>query len=124
MSAHTDHDELYWVRVCSLGAILPDSGVAALAEGHQIAVFRYGKSRLFALENRDPSSGVNALSRGLVGDAEGVPKVVSPLTKHAFSLETGVSLTEPTLAARVVPVRLKNGVVEVFAAALGPAHEP
>lgn len=108
-----DHAGAGWVTVCCLDAILPDSGVCALVAGRQVAVFRYGESMLFALANRDPSSGANVLSRGLVGDARGVPKVTSPITKHAFALETGVSLTDPTLRTRVVPVRSVGGFVQV-----------
>src|SRR5689334_14110965 len=59
-----------WHFICELDELLPDSGVAALIEGHQFAIFRVD-DRVYALDNFDPHSQANVLSRGIVGDLEG-----------------------------------------------------
>ena len=53
--------------VCRLEDILPETGVCALIEGKQVAIFRTKDNKLFALDNYDPFSQANVLSRGLVG---------------------------------------------------------
>lgn len=101
-----------WIPVCKLEDILPSSGVCALVGERQVAVFRVD-DRLYALDNRDPKSGANVLSRGIVGDRNGMPKVASPLYKQNFSLETGECLDDPTVRVPTYEVRCHDGVVEV-----------
>jgi nitrite reductase (NADH) small subunit len=103
---------LTWVPICHLDDILPSSGVCALVGTTQIAVFRVD-DRLYAIGNRDPKSGANVLSRGIVGDRGGVPKVASPLYKQNFSLETGICLDDPDVRVPTYPVRCHAGIVEV-----------
>jgi len=55
------------MRVCALDDIVPGTGVCALVGGEQIAVFRIDQET-YAIGNRDPFSGANVLSRGIVGD--------------------------------------------------------
>ena len=52
------------------------------------------------------------LSRGLLGDAKGVPKVACPVHKKAFSLETGKCLSGDDFAVEVFPVKVEGD--EVF----------
>ncbi len=66
-----------WSSACSFDDLLPDSGVAALIDGRQIAIFRVGDA-IYALDNYDPHSEANVLSRGLVGDLNGEPVVALP----------------------------------------------
>ena len=56
-----------WKFVCDFEDIIDASGVCALIEGRQIAIFRLG-DHVYALDNHDPASGANVLSRGLLGD--------------------------------------------------------
>ncbi|MFB9995263.1 nitrite reductase small subunit NirD [Deinococcus oregonensis] len=107
-----------WVRVCKLDDILPGAGVCALVDGAQVAVFRVtyrGSDRIFAVGNHDPYTSANVLSRGLTGSYTAVDglrfKVASPLLKHAFDLETGVSLDDPALRLPVYAARAKGGDV-------------
>jgi nitrite reductase (NADH) small subunit len=101
-----------WHRVCALDDILPDTGVSALVAGRQVAVFRVA-DRVFALDNRDPFCGACVLARGIVGDANGVLKVASPMYKQSFALETGACLDDDTVAIAAFPARVQSGVVEV-----------
>lgn len=104
-----------WIAICKLEAILPDTGVAALVAGRQIAVFRVGHSaRVYALQNFDPFSKAFVLSRGIVGDRGGTPKVASPIFKQSFALETGQCLDDATVKLRTYPARVVDGRVEIF----------
>jgi nitrite reductase (NADH) small subunit len=105
---------LRWVEVCVLEDILPDTGVCALIEGRQVAVFRLGGSdEVFAIDNYDPNSGANVLSRGIVGDLGGQLVVASPVYKQHFNLATGVCLEDPTASVRAYPARVVDGRVWV-----------
>ena len=53
------------------------------------------------------------LSRGIVGDASGVPKVACPLHKKTFSLTTGESLQGEEYHIRTFAVKVENGSVFV-----------
>jgi nitrite reductase (NADH) small subunit len=69
---------------------------------------------LYALSNFDPFSKAFVLSRGIVGDKGGVPKVASPVFKQSFDLRTGQCLDDPTVSVKRYPVRLRGNRVEVF----------
>ncbi len=53
------------------------------------------------------------LSRGIVGDQGGVPKIASPIYKQSFDLRTGQCLDDAGVRVRVYPVRVRAGRVEV-----------
>ncbi|MGH9259105.1 MAG: nitrite reductase small subunit NirD [Acidimicrobiales bacterium] len=94
-------------RVCRLEELTPDRGAVALVRGVQVAVFRVrasdGSDAVYALGNLDPFSGAQVLSRGIVGDAGGVPKVASPVYKQAFDLRTGACLDVPDVSVPSYP---------------------
>ncbi|HXG29282.1 MAG TPA: nitrite reductase small subunit NirD [Nevskiales bacterium] len=103
-----------WVEVCALEDILPDTGVCALIDGRQVAVFRLaGSDEVFAIDNYDPNSGANVLSRGIVGDLGGQLVVASPVYKQHFNLATGVCLEDPTASVRAYPACVVDGHVRV-----------
>ena len=45
MTILKDMNELNWYEVCNLDEITPNTGVAALIEDQQIAIFRVGQER-------------------------------------------------------------------------------
>lgn len=100
-------------RICTIQDIPLNAGVCALVDGKQIAVFRVGQENAFyAIDNYDPFSKANVLSRGIVGTKDGIPKVASPIYKQQFCLETGECFDDPEHAVRKYPVREQDG--EVF----------
>jgi nitrite reductase (NADH) small subunit len=101
-----------WTTICPLDRILPDTGVCALVAGQQVAVFRVGEA-VYAIDNFDPFSKAYVLSRGIVGDRQGVPKVASPIYKQNFSLVTGECLDDPAIQLQTFPVRVLDGVVQI-----------
>ena len=98
-----------WITVCPLDRILPNTGVCALINGQQVAIFRVGDSeQLYAIGNYDPFSKAYVLSRGIVGDRNGVAKVASPIYKQNFDLATGQCLDDQTVAVPTFPVRISD----------------
>jgi len=113
-----DGATLTWVDVCALDDIWPNSGVAALLGGKQIAIVRFGDGdQVYALANFDPFSDAFVIARGIVGDRAGRPKIASPIYKQNFDLETGVCLDDPNVVLATYPARVRGGRIEV---ALGP----
>ena len=108
-----------WLDVCALDDIVPQTGVCALLGRKQVAVFRVAPDALYALSNFDPFSKAFVLSRGIVGDRKGIPKVASPVFKQSFDLRTGQCLDDPAVSVKSYPVRLRAGRVEVF---VGPSE--
>jgi len=104
-----------WVAVCRLEDIVPNTGVCALVRGRQIAVFRLDDDRVYAVDNHDPFSRANVLSRGIVGDLKGELVVASPVYKQHFSLVSGQCLEDPAVRVAVFPVRLEGDRVCVEA---------
>src|SRR3954449_4849379 len=88
------------MRVCRLDEIVPDTGVCALVGGEQVAIFRIDQ-KIYAIGNRDPFSGANVLSRGIVGDLKGELVVASPVYKQHFSLVTGRCIEDETVSVPV-----------------------
>lgn len=103
-----------WLDVCPARDILPFTGVAALVDGEQVAIFRLtDETDCYAISNFDPFSKAYVLSRGLVGDKNGVLKVASPIYKNTFNLMTGQSFDDETVVLRTWQVRVVEGMVQV-----------
>ena len=105
-----------WTTVCAVDDIPPNSGRCALGGTLQVAVFRVrrtNKEEFYALDNHDPFSGANVLSRGILGDIDGRLVVASPLYKQHFDLLTGECLEEDGVVVEVYPVRFDQDTVLV-----------
>lgn len=104
-----------WITVCKVDDLEPDSGVCALVDGRQVAIFYIPKIQaIYAIGNYDPIGKANVLSRGMIGDIQGEPVVASPLYKQHFSLKTGVCLEDEKVKTDVYDVRInENGQVEI-----------
>jgi nitrite reductase (NADH) small subunit len=102
-----------WHPVCALEDIWPNMGVCALVEGRQIAIFRLQDNQLYALDNYDPHSDANVLSRGIVGDLSGERVVASPIYKHHYQLRTGVCVEDASISLKTYSVELRDDTVWV-----------
>ena len=106
--------ERTWTAVCSTLAVPEYAGVAALLDGGvQVAIFHLPGGHWYALSNWDPCSGAAVLSRGIVGDAGGIPVVASPVYKERFDLRSGECLDAEGVSVPVYRVRVEEGSVEV-----------
>lgn len=117
MAAGKAAEALRWTAVCAVEEIWPNIGVCALVDGRQVAVFRVrerdGADRYYAIDNHDPQSGANVLSRGLIGTLSGRVVVASPIYKQHYDLVTGECLEEPSTPVRAYAVRVEDGKVWV-----------
>lgn len=103
-----------WIDICPLSAIAPNTGVCALVEQKQVAIFRVGSgSEVYALNNYDPFSKAYVLSRGIIGDRKGIVKVASPIYKQNFNLATGECLDDETVKIPSYPARVVGDRVQV-----------
>src|SRR5688572_6094630 len=103
-----------WIDVCYAADILPYTGVAALIEGEQVAIFRLmAEDQCYAISNYDPFSKAFVLSRGLVGDKNGVIKIASPIYKNTFNLMTGQCFEDENVWLHTWTTRVVAGIVQV-----------
>ena len=102
-----------WQPVCALDDIWPNMGVCALVEDRQVAIFRMQDDLLYAIDNYDPHSDANVISRGIIGDLGGEHVVASPIYKHHYQLRTGICVEDADTCLRTYPVEVRDGVVWV-----------
>lgn len=103
-----------WIDVCPISDLQADSGVCALIQGHQIALFFMPRlNKVYALGNFDPFSHANVLSRGMVGDLAGQPMLASPMYKQHFHLQTGICFEDETVRVPAYPTRIENDRVAI-----------
>lgn len=115
--------EIRWTAVCPFSRLEPETGVAALVSGAQVAIFRTHDGLLYAVGHRDPISGRHVMSRGTVATHSGTPTVTSPSLRHVYDLRSGECLDVPGVRMPVYPVRCRDGLVEVgsYTVAVGKA---
>ena len=114
---HRDIQFDSWTAVCSLDEIVPNTGVCALLDGEQVAVFHVAdaEQRVYAIGNYDPNSGAAVISRGLVGSLGERIVVASPIYKHHFDLQTGECLEAPENSVAAYRTRVEGGKVWIGA---------
>ena len=94
------------IAVCSVESLIGGRGVAALLpDGRQVAVYLIDGT-VYAVCNIDPVARAAVMSRGLVGDRSGVPAVISPIGKQAYSLADGRGIDDPERGVSVFPARV------------------
>ncbi len=112
-----------WIAVCKPEDIVPNTGVCALVEGEQIAVFHVAAAdaagagagpRYFAIGNYDPNADASVLSRGLVGNLGPRIVVASPIYKHHFDLSTGACLEAPEHSVTAYATRIDDGKIWIW----------
>ena len=103
-----------WIRVCELNDIYPATGVCALVDGKQVAVFRpSADSDVYALNNMDPFARSNVLSRGVICEHNEQLWVASPLKKQRFNLLDGSCMENAEVSVETYQARVIDGFVEV-----------
>jgi nitrite reductase (NADH) small subunit len=101
-----------WINASSLDNFPLNSGACVKLGDLQIAIFNFGKDEWYAVQNQCPHQHQMVLSRGLIGDANGEPKVACPLHKNSFSLSTGEHLGgNADWKLQTYPVKIEGGAV-------------
>lgn len=118
-----------WERACLLTDLFPERGAAALFGDVQVALFRLPDDpayaahggQVYAVQNLDPFSAANVMSRGIVGTRGGEPTVAAPVYKQVFSLVTGKCLATADKTPKddlppdltTYAVKIRDGVIHV-----------
>ena len=103
------HNETRWVQVGSTADFPVDGGATVKYGKTQIAVFNFSsRGEWYATQNMCPHRKAFILSRGMIGDATGTPKVACPLHKKTFSLQDGQSLQGEDYSIRTFPVKVEG----------------
>ncbi|GAA4230825.1 nitrite reductase small subunit NirD [Postechiella marina] len=103
-----------WFKAASVNDFPKDGGACVKYKGKQIAVFNFTRlNKWYACQNLCPHKIEMVLSRGMIGDDKGVPKVACPLHKKTFSLETGENLNSDLDAIATYPVKINEGYVYI-----------
>ena len=99
--------------ICSKSDLVENSGVCALINDEQIAIFYIPscEQKIFAISNWDPIGKANVLSRGIVGDLEGKIVVASPLYKQHFDLKSGKCLEDENESVKTYAISLEDDKV-------------
>lgn len=109
------HEEVQvWFKVGHRSEFPLNGGVCIKYNNQQVAVFNFSrKGKWYACQNLCPHKMEMVLSRGMIGDAQGISKVACPLHKRTFSLETGENLNGDLPAIAVYPVKIEEEIVYV-----------
>ncbi len=105
-----------WITVCSDTDLVTNSGVCALLNKQQIALFKIksvSAEHIFAVSNWDPIGKANVLYRGLLGSVQDAKVVISPLYKQRYCLESGQCLDDAAVKLVVYPVRIEKDQVQL-----------
>ena len=104
--------EKTWVKVGTTGDFPKDGGMTVKYGKVQIAVFNFtSRNEWYACQQMCPHRKAFVLSRGMIGEQQGTPKVACPLHKKTFSLQSDESLSGDEYAVKVFPVKVADGDV-------------
>ncbi|WP_093671770.1 nitrite reductase small subunit NirD [Tenacibaculum sp. MAR_2009_124] len=103
-----------WYKAGRTDEFPEEGGVCIKYKEKQIAVYNFTrKNKWYACQNLCPHKLEMVLSRGMIGDQEGIPKVACPMHKKTFSLETGENLNGDLPEIAIYPVQIKDNFVYI-----------
>jgi nitrite reductase (NADH) small subunit len=103
-----------WFKAAETSKFPKNGGACVKYKNKQIAVFNFTREgKWYACQNLCPHKMEMVLSRGMIGEDMGTPKVACPLHKNTFSLETGKNLNGSLDAIATYPVKIENGFVYI-----------
>ncbi len=98
-----------WFKAGAIRDFFENGGACVKYKGKQIAVFNFTRTNTwYACQNVCPHKIEMVLSRGMIGDDKGIPKVACPMHKKTFSLETGENLNGDLEAIATYPVKIEK----------------
>ncbi|MEO9512100.1 MAG: nitrite reductase small subunit NirD [Flavobacteriaceae bacterium] len=104
----------FWFKAASVKDFPIDGGACVKYKDRQIAVFNFARlNKWYACQNICPHKMEMVLSRGMIGDDKGIPKVACPLHKKTFSLEDGENLNGDLTPIATFPVKIENNFVYI-----------
>lgn len=109
-----EEDVKIWFKAAPVDAFPKNGGACIKYKSLQIAVFNFEKlNQWYACQNLSPEKQEMVLSRGMIGDQNGIPKVACPLHKKTFSLTTGENLNGDLPPIATYPVKIEDNFVYI-----------
>jgi nitrite reductase (NADH) small subunit len=107
-ATNPNEQKLTTVIACRQSDLVENSGITALIDGQQIALFYITKPEptVYAIGNHDPFSKTNILSRGILCEINGRLSVASPMYKQHFDLATGQCIEDNSVSVPVYPAKI------------------
>ncbi|WP_332912283.1 nitrite reductase large subunit NirB [Algoriphagus boritolerans] len=103
-----------WIKVGTVTDFPENAGACIKHNSRQIAVYHFTRTqKWYACQNLCPHKMEMVLSRGLIGDMSGVPKLACPMHKKTFSLEDGSNLNGEDYSIATYPVKIEDGIVYI-----------
>lgn len=103
-----------WFKACKANDIPKNGGACVKYKDKQIAVYNFTRKKTwYACQNLCPHKMEMVLSRGMLGDADGIAKVACPMHKKTFSLESGENLNGDLPSIATYPVKIADGFVYI-----------
>lgn len=103
-----------WIYACSAEDVPENGGVCLKFGDKQIALFNFTACKQwFAVQNLCPHKNQMVLSRGILGDKDGEPKVACPFHKKTFSLISGSNLDGEDYKIETYPIKVVDGKIFV-----------
>lgn len=103
-----------WFKAAPIASIPENGGACIKYKDKQIAIFNYKrKDTWYACQNACPHKLEMVLSRGMLGDDQGIPKIACPMHKKTFSLENGENLNGDLDPIATYPVKIENDFVYI-----------
>ncbi|MFN6946960.1 MAG: nitrite reductase small subunit NirD [Cytophagaceae bacterium] len=112
-----------WIATSKTSEFPQNGGACIKYKDHQIAIFNFTRrNEWYATDNLCPHKHQMILSRGMVGDTCGEPKVTCPFHKKNFSLKTGANLNGEDYCIKTYPVKVEEGMVYIDVSSLEPGE--
>jgi nitrite reductase (NADH) large subunit len=103
-----------WTAVARAADVPHDGGLTVHHGDLSIAIFHFAtRGEWYATQAVCPHRKDAVLGRGLLGTADGEPKVACPLHKKTFSLASGAGLADARYCIRTYPVEVRGAEVWV-----------
>lgn len=104
----------HWYKVGPTNDFPENGGLCVKYKNMQIAVFNFTRqNKWYACQNLCPHRMEMVISRGMIGEDDGLAKIACPLHKKTFSLEDGCSLNDEDLSIAVFPVKIEKEIVYI-----------
>ncbi|MBU2977588.1 nitrite reductase small subunit NirD [Alteromonas sp. C1M14] len=105
-----------WHDICAESELISNSGICALIDDQQIAIFTLDLAEgrtLYAVSNWDPVGKANVIYRGIIGSVGSEPVVASPLYKEHYSLISGRCMENDGVSLMVYDAQIVDGRVQI-----------
>jgi len=102
-------ENIKWVQVLKTEEVPENGGNCVKIGDDQVAIFNFSnRNEWYATSNLCPHKMQMILSRGMIGDKAGEPKVACPFHKKSFSLKTGACLTDEGYSIKTYPIKIEE----------------